>query len=209
MIVLAVVHSIPFRSPRNVVWFPKPGRMPGVDELAEILERARSGDPEALETFVRRTQRDVFAVCRNLGDVDTVEDLVQDTYARAIRSIDSYRGDGPARNWLLTIARRTCADATRKRIIRRRHRADPPSDEIPHLDADLTAVDELLAILDDDRRDAFVLTQLTGCSYGDAADILGCPIGTVRSRVARARHDLLDELESRDRQEPGAGSSLA
>lgn len=176
-----------------------------MDQLADLLHRARTGDPEALDAFVRLTERDVFAVCRHLGDPDTVEDLVQDTYARALRSLDAYRGDGPARNWLLTIARRTCADATRKRIVRRRHRADPPSDELPHHDTDTTAVDELLAVLDPDRREAFVLTQLAGCSYGDAAKMLGCPVGTVRSRVARARQDLLDELEAREQWERGTG----
>ncbi len=169
-----------------------------MDELADILERARAGDPQALDAFVRRTQRDVFVVCRNLGDPETVEDLVQDTYARALRSLDGYRGDGPARNWLLTIARRTCADATRKRIVRRRHHADQPTEDLPYHDVDQLTVDELLADLDPDRREAFVLTQLGGCSYQDAAEILGCPVGTVRSRVARARQQLLDRLRAGD-----------
>lgn len=180
-----------------------------MDALADLLERARTGDPDALEAFVRQTQRDVFAICRHLGDTDNVEDLVQDTYARALRSLHTYRGDGPARNWLLTIARRTCADATRKRIVRRRHRAEPPSDDLPHVDPDPTAVDELLDALDPDRREAFVLTQLAGCSYQDAATILGCPVGTVRSRVARARQDLLGQLRlgSEDDEERGTGST--
>ena len=173
---------------------PVAGRLVVMDELGELLERARAGDRRALDTFVRRTQHDVWAVCRNLGDRDTAEDLVQDTYARALRSLDAYRGDGPARNWLLTIARRTCADATRKRIVRRRHRADQPVDDQPYHDDDQLAVDELLAELDPERREAFVLTQLGGCSYQDAAEILGCPVGTVRSRVARARQQLLDRL---------------
>lgn len=167
-----------------------------MDPLAELLERSRNGDARALDTFVRRTQHDVWAVCRNLGDRDNVEDLVQDVYARAIRSLDTYRGDGPARNWLLTIARRTCADATRRRIVRRRHRADQPTEDQPHHDHDLTLVDEMLRELDPDRREAFVLTQLAGCSYEDAATILDCPIGTVRSRVARARQQLLAGMEA-------------
>lgn len=167
-----------------------------MDPLAELLERSRAGDTRALDTFVRRTQHDVWAVCRNLGDRDNIDDLVQDVYARALRSLDGYRGDGPARNWLLTIARRTCADAARRRIVRRRHRADQPTDDQAHHDHDLTMVDELLAGLDPDRREAFVLTQLAGCSYEDAAAILDCPIGTVRSRVARARRQLLAEIDA-------------
>lgn len=176
-----------------------------MDPLAELLERSRAGDARALDSFVRRTQHDVWAVCRNLGDRDNVEDLVQDVYARAIRSLDTYRGDGPARNWLLTIARRTCVDATRRRIVRRRHRADQPTEDQPHHDPDRTVVDELLAGLDPDRREAFVLTQLAGCSYEDAAAILGCPIGTVRSRVARARQQLLDEVDVGRSDRPGLG----
>ena len=165
-----------------------------MDDLAVLLEQARDGDRRALDSFVRQTQHDVWAVCRHLGDPDSAEDLVQDTYARALRSLDGYRGDGPARNWLLTIARRTCADATRKRIVRRRHRADQSPDDQPYHDDDHLPVDELLAELEPDRREAFVLTQLGGCSYQDAAEILGCPVGTVRSRVARARQQLLDRL---------------
>ncbi len=177
-----------------------------MDLLADLLDQAKAGDQTALESFIRQTQDDVWAVCHHLGDRDTVEDLVQDTYARAIRSIDSYRREGPARNWLLTIARRTCADATRKRIVRRRHRADQPIDDEAHLDPDLTVVEELLTVLDDERREAFVLTQLAGCSYDDAAEILGCPIGTVRSRVSRARRQLLAELDARPENETGTGS---
>lgn len=177
-----------------------------MDPLGDLLERARSGDTDALDGFVRRTQHEVWAVCRNLGDPDTVEDLVQDTYARAFRSLDSYRGEGPARNWLLTIARRTCADATRRRIVRRRHRAENRPDDQPHVDPDLTSVDELLRGLDPDRRQAFVLTQLAGCSYEDAAAVLDCPIGTVRSRVARARQQLLAELDGDQRAGRDAGS---
>lgn len=135
-------------------------------------------------------------MCRSLGDRDNIEDLVQDVYARAFRSLGSYRGDGSAKNWLLTIARRTCADAARRRIVRRRHRADQPPEDQPHVDDDLTVVDELLADLEPDRREAFVLTQLAGCSYEDAAQILGCPVGTVRSRVSRARQQLLARFDA-------------
>lgn len=173
-----------------------PGGLAGPDRLDDLLRRAQRGDRDALDTFVRLTQHDVWAVCRSLGDADNAEDLVQDVYHRVLRSIDGWRGDGPARHWLLTIARRTCADATRRRVVRRRHRADAPAEEQhPHHDPDRTVTDELLAVLEPDRRDAFVLTQLAGCSYEDAAVILGCPIGTVRSRVARARSQLIKALD--------------
>ena len=95
------------------------------------------------------------------------------------------------RSWLLAIGRNVCADHVRRRERRRRLdvRARPTADEA------VTAIDEpiddLLAPLDADRREAFVLTQLLGLCYQEAADTLGCPVGTVRSRVARARSQLL------------------
>jgi RNA polymerase sigma-70 factor (ECF subfamily) len=170
-----------------------------VDPISELLLEARAGDPHALDAFVRRTQHDVWAVCRSLGDRDNAEDLVQDVYARALRSIESYRGDGPARNWLLSIARRTCADATRRRIRRRRRDGGNNVEDSAYLDPDLAVVDDLLDVLEPERREAFVLTQLAGCSYEDAARILGVPIGTVRSRVSRARQQLIPHfVERRD-----------
>jgi RNA polymerase sigma-70 factor (ECF subfamily) len=179
-----------------------------VDDLSRLLLAARDGDRDALERFVRQTQHDVWALCRSLGDVDTAEDLVQDSYARALGSIDRYRGEGPARNWLLSITRRTCIDTTRRRIRRRRWDAGNQVDDQPQLDPDVTVVEELLDVLDQERREAFALTQLAGCSYREAADILGCPIGTVRSRVARARETLLAAVEQTSTQptEPDAGT---
>ncbi|HEY0509385.1 MAG TPA: sigma factor-like helix-turn-helix DNA-binding protein, partial [Blastococcus sp.] len=60
--------------------------------------------------------------------------------------------------------------------------------------AEGAAVTDLLARLDADRREAFVLTQLLGLPYAEAAEVAGCPVGTIRSRVARARADLVDSL---------------
>ena len=174
-----------------------------MDPISQLLLEARAGDRRALDAFVRRTQHDVWAVCRNLGDADNAEDLVQDVYARALRSIDSYRGDGPARHWLLSIARRTCADATRRRIRRRRHDGGNKVEEESYQDPDTTMIDDLLAVLEPERREAFVLTQLAGCSYEEAAGILGCPVGTVRSRVSRARRQLVPYFAEGDE---GAGN---
>ena len=162
-----------------------------MDPLSQLLVDARDGNPAAFEELVQRTADDVWSLCRSLGDPDTAEDLVQETYERALRSLRRYRQQGSARSWLLTIARNTCADATRRRIRRRARLADGADTEQAYDQPDQTVVDELLAVLDPDRREAFVLTQLVGCSYDEAARIIGCPIGTVRSRVARARSDLL------------------
>ncbi|MAT06998.1 MAG: RNA polymerase subunit sigma [Acidimicrobiaceae bacterium] len=166
-----------------------------MDRLTRLLLDAQAGDRDALERFVAETHRDVLDLCRYLGDRDNADDLAQETYQRAVASLHRYRASGPARSWLLTIARRTCADATRRRSRRRRldqRVAALPTDDLPSRSStEQPEIDELLARLDDDRRAAFVLTQLNGFRYDEAAEMLGVPIGTIRSRVARAREQLL------------------
>lgn len=168
-----------------------------MDRLTKLLLDAQRGDRDALEQFVVETHRDVLDLCRYLGDRDNVDDLAQETYRRAVASLHRYRADGPARHWLLTIARRTCADATRRRSRRRKLRRRVVETAVddhvsPSVVTERPEIEQLLGRLDDDRRAAFVLTQLNGFQYHEAADILGVPIGTIRSRVARAREQLLD-----------------
>lgn len=181
-----------------------------MDQLTSLLLDAQRGDQGALERFVTATQHDVLSLCRYLGDRDNAEDLAQEAYERAFASLHRFRATGPARHWLLTITRRTCADATRRRSRRRRTEqrvvalAHDLGDGFTPV-GDAVSIDELLYQLDDDRRAAFVLTQLTGLRYEEAADILGVPIGTIRSRVARARDQLLQAVlaaEAASQQEP-------
>ena len=179
-----------------------------MDALTRILLDAQRGDRAALERFVRATQHDVAALCRYLGDSDNADDLVQETYQRAFTSLHRFRATGPAKHWLLTIARRTCADSTRRRT--RRRRLDQRVANLAHelderpLDSSSAELDELLLLLDDDRRAAFVLTQLNGLRYDEAASVLDVPIGTIRSRVSRAREQLLTALRASDAGTPPA-----
>ena len=170
-------------------------------ELRHLLDGAVNGDDVALAMLVRRTQPRVWRVCRALGSQGEVEDLVQETYLRAMRSLPSYRRDAPIGAWLASIARNVCADHVRRRSRQRRLlqrlRTERPQSQHPGPGA---ALDELLGKLDRERREAFVLTQVSGLSYAEAADAAGCPIGTIRSRVARARADLValvEEAEAR------------
>jgi len=181
-----------------------------VDHLTRLLIAARDGDGVARERFVAETQADVWRMCRYRGDVEYADDLAQETYERAIGSIHRFRADGSARGWLLTIARRTCVDHTRRASRRRRlDKAVIATTTSGSLDGSMIApdmservdLDDVLAHLDDDRRNAFVLTQILGLRYDEVADVLDCPIGTVRSRVARARRDLVEMMR-----EPGSGS---
>ena len=149
----------------------------------------------ALDRFVAETQGEVWSLCRYLGDARDADDLAQEVYERAIKSIARFRADGSARAWLLTIARRVCADHVRRS--QRRRRNDRAMFDEAHVAASFSPdatqrvdLDELLDRLDDDRRTAFVLTQVLGLYYDEAAEIVGCPVGTIRSRVSRARLDL-------------------
>lgn len=165
-------------------------------DLYLLLEAAVSGDDHALGELVKRTQPVVWRVCTSLGSPGEVEDLVQETYLRAVRSLSSYRGDAPVQAWLLSIARNVCADHVRRRSrqtrLLERLKAEPRSvSQLPQN----AAVEELLQTLDIERREAFVLTQICGLSYAETASIVGCPVGTIRSRVARARADLLTLVE--------------
>ena len=161
------------------------------DPLRAYVDAALEGDDVAVGELVRLTQPAVWQVCTALGSAGEVEDLVQDTYLRALGALPRYRGDAPVRVWLLAIARRVCADHVRRRQ-RRRRLLDRVRGHTTQLDVPAPeVVDDLLDVLDADRREAFVLTQLVGLSYEEAATVVGCPIGTIRSRVARARADLL------------------
>ena len=183
-----------------------------VDHLTRLLIAARDGDRVALERFVAETQADVWKLCRYLGDVEYADDLAQETYERAIRSIHRFRADGSARGWLLTIARRTCVDHTRRAGRRRRlDRAVFDNTTAGSVDGAVVApdmsgrvdLDDVLAHLDPDRRSAFVLTQVLGLQYDEAAEVLDCPIGTIRSRVARARGDLVAMMREPDEDADG------
>ncbi len=179
------------------------GLVPGgqtrrVDELTQLAVAAGAGDGTATTAFVRRTQPEVWRVCARLGDRRHADDLTQDVYARALPALPSFRADSSARTWLLQIARYVCADhvrASRRRraLVDRLLERDRP-DTVAGERTGEHDLDDLVRRLDPDRREAFVLTQVAGLSYAEAADVCAVPIGTIRSRVARARGDLLDAL---------------
>jgi RNA polymerase sigma-70 factor, ECF subfamily len=172
------------------------------DPVTVAALAARAGDQAAAARFVRLTQVDVWRLCAHLGDPGETQDLAQEAYLRAFRALPAYAARAGARTWLISIARRVCADAVRER--RRRPRLDLTADvpDAPGPGTDLgeaMALRQAVAALDPDRREAFVLTQLVGLSYPEAAEVCGCPVGTIRSRVARARADLVDGLGDRRR----------
>ena len=171
----------------------------GDDAVTAAVLLARDGDDAAAAAFVRATQDEVWRFVAALIGVQQADDIAQDTYLRAFRALPEFAGRSSARTWLLAIARRACADhirtAVRVRRLDARVAAEPmPRSSVDH--AGLLAAAELVARLPDERRVAFVLTQVLGLSYMEAAAIEDVPVGTIRSRVARARADLVAAIEA-------------
>ncbi|MGP3969748.1 sigma-70 family RNA polymerase sigma factor [Streptomyces sp. 6N223] len=172
---------------------------------------AGDGDPEAVEHFILALHHDVRRYVTYLGvDPQAADDLAQETFLRALRSLHRFEGRSSARSWLLSIARRAVIDSLRHAAARPRlshtddwqraaERAQPRG--LPGFE-DGIALGELLAALPDERREAFVLTQLLGLPYAEAARVSACPVGTVRSRVARARAFLIQSLHDAERRAP-------
>jgi RNA polymerase sigma-70 factor (ECF subfamily) len=134
------------------------------------------------------------------------DDLTQETYLRAMRSLPGFRGRSSARTWLLAIARRVAVDQVRQEM--RRPRAAAVDDWQAAIDAhqrrrgrtprfeEMVTVRALLEQLPAPRREALVLTQIVGLSYDEAAQVCACPVGTIRSRVARARSELIQRIRA-------------
>ncbi|MGH4031995.1 sigma-70 family RNA polymerase sigma factor [Actinomycetota bacterium Odt1-20B] len=186
-----------------------PALSPSRDEsITAWALAARGGDPDAIEHFVRALHLDVRRYVTYLGaDPQAADDLTQDTFLRALGSLHRFEGRSSARTWLLSIARRAVVDSIRRTAARPRISdtddwqllaEHTQSRGLPGFD-DGIALTELLDGLPDERREAFVLTQLLGISYAEAALISGCPVGTVRSRVSRARLSLIESLEAAER----------
>jgi RNA polymerase sigma-70 factor (ECF subfamily) len=164
--------------------------------VTRLAFAAQRGDRAALALMVQRTQADIWRFCAHLRGRDHADDLTQETYSRAIASLHRFRGESDVRSWLLTIARRVCADQVRAEIRRRnllgRLRPVPETHE-PSNSVELWGV---IGSLHGERREAFVLTQILGLSYEEAAQVCACPIGTIRSRVARARAELINQMDA-------------
>ncbi len=179
---------------------PRPSDAAGDDPLAEVARRA-TYDHAAAAELVRAMQAEVWRLCRALVDDASAEDLTQETFLRVFAALPGFRGESTVRVWVLAIARRTAMDHLRK-VVRQRaldaalRRQRPPG---PPTLASRLEVDQALARLPVDLRTAFVLTQVLGLEYAEAAGVVGCPIGTIRSRVARARQRLVADLSDPER----------
>ena len=171
-----------------------------------FLERLRAGDAQAFEELVASHQHRVFGVAlRMLGSAAEAEEIAQEAFLRAHRSLREFRGDARLSTWLYAIVSRLCLNrlaAGDRKAARHGEEmllrvADPRGGpdagaERGELEA---ALHRAIAELSEERRVVVILRDLEGLSYEDIAVALGIELGTVRSRLHRARLDLKDKLE--------------
>lgn len=180
---------------------------PDVD--APLIERVKRGDVKAFEMLVVKYQRRIERLIgRMVRDVDLVPDIAQETFIRAYRAIPQFRGESQFYTWLYRIAVNTAKKALvalkRDPIVTESARASrEDDDETSRVENELTdgetpeavlaskeiaaAVNAAIEALSEDLRQAITLREIEGLSYEEIADLMNCPIGTVRSRIFRAR----------------------
>ena len=170
-----------------------------------LVERLRAGEARAFEELVIAHQHRIFAVAqRMLGNAAEAEEIAQEVFLRVHRSIGEFRGDARLSTWLYAITSRLCLNRLTggDRRLRRDDadaiaRAPGPGDAAALLERSEVeaALHEAIAGLPEDRRIVVVLRDLEGLSYEEIAQALDLELGTVRSRLHRARMDLKAKLE--------------
>ena len=179
----------------------------------ELVRRVQRGDNAAFDLLVRKYQHRIAALIgRYIADWSEVQDVAQETFIRAYRAMGNFRGDAQFYTWLHRIA----VNTAKNHLVA--HRRRPPTDDIDVSDAEQfdsgirlrdsdTPERELMRqqmeqtvmraveALPEELRVAITLREVDGLSYEDIATRMGCPIGTVRSRIFRAREAIDQELK--------------
>jgi len=180
--------------------------MERIGDDAQLADRLRRGDPRAFEELVIAHQHRVFGVAlRMLGSRAEAEEAAQEVFLRAHRAIADFRGDAKLSTWLYAIASRLCLNrlaSGERRLLREGEETlaripsghASPADELERSERD-AALHRAIAELSDERRLVVVLRDLEGLSYEEIAAALDLELGTVRSRLHRARLDLKEKLE--------------
>ena len=190
--------------------------MTAADADALLIERVKSGDTRAFEMLVVKYQRRIERlVGRMVRDVDLVPDIAQETFIRAYRAIPQFRGESAFYTWLYRIAVNTAKKALmelkRDPLITETARASrDDDDETSRVENELSdgetpdavlaskqiaaAVNLAIEALSDELRQAITLREIEGLSYEEIAEMMDCPIGTVRSRIFRAREAIAQRL---------------
>jgi RNA polymerase sigma-70 factor (ECF subfamily) len=148
------------------------------------------------EQMMRDNIRAVTAYARSIAShKDIAEEAVQETFIRAWRYSSSYRGDASVLSWLITICRRVVIDLGQRHDFHA-HDEMPDALQDPTDNYEMTALVDLVAALPLPQREVLVLCAILGFDYETAAETLSIPVGTVRSRLARARDALTSEMRN-------------
>ncbi|MEK8024825.1 MAG: hypothetical protein RLY78_941 [Pseudomonadota bacterium] len=189
----------------------------GEDVDRALVERARTGDQRAFEALVVKYQRRIERlIARMVRDVDLVQDIAQESFIRAYRALPQFRGDSAFYTWLYRIAvntaKKALLDLKRDPIVTESTLvgASDDDDETSRHERDLTdgetpeavlaskeiarTVNAAIEALSEDLRQAITLREIEGLSYEEIATLMNCPIGTVRSRIFRARESIAQRL---------------
>ena len=199
--------------------------MSAADADALLVERFKQGDVRAFEMLVVKYQRRIERlIARMVRDVDLVPDIAQETFVRAYRALPQFRGDSAFYTWLYRIAvnsaKKALTEARRDPVITESalgaHDDDDETSRRPTELSDGETPESLLAsreiaaavnaaveALSEDLRQAITLREIEGLSYEEISEAMDCPIGTVRSRIFRAREAIASAL--RPHLEPRAG----
>lgn len=168
------------------------------DHVTQLALNAGRGDRAALTEFIKHTQTDVWRLLAHLAGPEIADDLTQETYLRVMSALPRFAARSSAKTWLLSLARRVWVDNIRHDMARPRKAATDVATLGPTQETTWSEwVDARLLIdgLTPERREALILTQVLGYSYEEAARIADVRVGTIRSRVARARADLIAATE--------------
>ena len=186
------------------------------DADAPLIERVKQGDVKAFEMLVVKYQRRIERLIgRMVRDVDLVPDIAQETFIRAYRAIPRFRGESAFYTWLYRIAVNTAKKALMElkrdpTVSESALASRDEDDETSRVENELTdgetpdavlaskqiaaAVNSAIESLSDDLRQAITLREIEGLSYEEIAELMNCPIGTVRSRIFRAREAIAARL---------------
>ena len=190
--------------------------MNSADADALLVERFKRGDRRAFEMLVVKYQRRIERLIgRMVRDADLVDDIAQETFIRAYRALPQFRGESAFYTWLYRIAvnsaKKALADLKRDPVIVESALAGrDDDDETSRASAELTdgatpesllasreiaaTVNAAIEALSEELRQAITLREIEGLSYEEIAEAMNCPIGTVRSRIFRAREAIAERL---------------
>ena len=185
------------------------------DSDARLVEKTLAGDQKAFELLVIKYERRIQRLIgRMVRDVDLVEDIAQETFIRAYRALAQFRGEAQFYTWLYRIAVNTAKkflmDLKRNPTVSENSFKSADDDETSRVENELTSpetpeavlaskeiaemVTSAMDALPEELRQAITLREIEGLSYEEIADVMNCPIGTVRSRIFRAREAISQKI---------------